>query len=83
VALRRIRDLQPDLALVDVNLIGELSGLDVAHELQESGSMRIISLTAFGDLVDRDPRAAQLPILLKPFQPDDLAEILSEVLRED
>ena len=34
-AVKEIRDLGPDLVLMDINLKGKMSGLDVAKELKD------------------------------------------------
>ena len=77
---------QPDVALIDVGLPG-LDGYDVARHLRASEGakrMRLIALTGFGLPTDalRAREAGFDAHLVKPVQPDHLAEILGIEPRE-
>ena len=62
--------IKPDLILMDINLEGELSGIDVSNELNKSREVPIIYLTALAD--DRTLQEAKFTepsgYLVKPFR---------------
>jgi CheY-like chemotaxis protein len=54
-ALRKFDDIQPDLVLMDIQLSGEIGGLDVVRELRERGvSTPIIAVTAYAMVGDKE-----------------------------
>lgn len=80
--LELIRSLQPDVAIVDVNLPG-LNGQQIAHELSlEKLPTRVILLTAYDD-ADQSLHAAiagAVAYCTKDIQPDELLTIFRQVL---
>jgi Response regulator containing CheY-like receiver domain and AraC-type DNA-binding domain len=38
-ALRLFREINPDILLIDINLVGELSGIDIVKKLKNEGSV--------------------------------------------
>jgi len=72
-AVKEIRDLGPDLVLMDINLKGKMSGLDVAKELKDL-NIPIIFLTAYADevTIEQAKKLGAYGFLVKPFQPIDL-----------
>ncbi|GAB4479951.1 MAG: response regulator transcription factor [Anaerolineales bacterium] len=82
VALEMIRALQPDVAIVDVNLPG-MNGLQIAHELSlEKQPTRVILLTAYDD-ADQSLHAAiagAAAYCSKEIQPEELVAIFRQVL---
>ncbi len=54
-ALRKIELIKPDLILMDIQLAGELTGLDVVRKLRSIGhTMPIIAVTAYAMVGDRE-----------------------------
>ena len=77
-ALRKLRHLRPDVALVDLVMPGT-GGLDVLVQAGEEGlGTRIIVLTSFadGDQVVPAVRAGAAGYLLKDVEPRDLEEAI-------
>lgn len=75
-ALRQVRELQPDLAVLDVMMPG-LSGLDVLREIRTDESLaatKVILLTARARDVDVDAgfSTGADDYLTKPFSPREL-----------
>jgi DNA-binding NarL/FixJ family response regulator len=73
-AIELLRTLKPDLALLDINLGGGLSGLDVARHLHSQGQTPFIFLTSYADR-DTLQKARELhPVgyVVKPFEEHDL-----------
>jgi two-component system, NarL family, nitrate/nitrite response regulator NarL len=62
-ALRRARELRPDVILVDI-MLGTESGLDLSRHLAEIGTVILISTHAeadFADLIAQTPAAGFVP----------------------
>ncbi len=72
--LEQYLSFKPDLILMDINLEGELSGIDVSKEINKSREIPIIYLTALAD--DNTLREAKYTepsgYLIKPFDEDML-----------
>ncbi len=69
-----IRQHQPDIVLMDINLKGHLDGIDVAHLIQNEFKLPIIFLTANSDESHFNRAKAVNPyaFLSKPFKKLDL-----------
>jgi CheY-like chemotaxis protein len=81
-ALELALRLRPDLIILDLMLPGT-SGLEVLTQLRERlpvGETRVVVLSAWGH-ADQDALSAGADRFVpKPFEPDDLRAIVSEVL---
>lgn len=73
-AIEEIHAMKPDLVLMDINLKGKLTGLDVARDLKENMNIPIIFLTAYADekTLDEAKKLGAYGFLVKPFQAIDL-----------
>jgi AmiR/NasT family two-component response regulator len=86
-ALAMIKDLQPDLALLDVKMPG-LDGIEVARALK-GGSTVVVLLTAFSQrsLIESARDAGVVAYLVKPFRSSEilpkLAALLSPAAEEE
>ena len=72
-AIDLVRDLGPDLAILDIKMPG-LDGLAAAREIAAERLAAVLILTAFSqrDLVEQARDAGALAYLVKPFQKSDL-----------
>jgi response regulator NasT len=72
-ALELIRELQPDLAILDVKMPG-MDGLEVARHIDVEKICGVLILTAFSqrEMVEHARDAGALAYLVKPFQKSDL-----------
>lgn len=72
-ALELIRELQPDLAILDVKMPG-MDGLEVARHIDTEKICGVLILTAFSqrEMVEHARDAGALAYLVKPFQKSDL-----------
>jgi response regulator NasT len=72
-AIELVRDLRPDLAILDIKMPG-LDGLTAAREITKERLAAVLILTAFSqhDLVEQAREAGALAYLVKPFQKSDL-----------
>jgi AmiR/NasT family two-component response regulator len=72
-AVELVRDLEPDLAILDVRMPG-LDGLAAAREISEHKKSAVLILTAYSqrDLIEQARDAGALAYLVKPFQRSEL-----------
>jgi two-component system, response regulator PdtaR len=72
-ALALVRELRPDLAILDVKM-PKLDGITVAERIGDESVCPVIILTAFSqrDLVNRASAAGAMAYLVKPFTKADL-----------
>ncbi|WP_026368077.1 response regulator [Aminiphilus circumscriptus] len=82
-AVRRAKELQPDLVLMDISLKGDLGGIEAARLMQGNGEVSVIFLTAHTDqeTLARAKALAPRGFLTKPFMERDLLDKLA-VARE-
>jgi response regulator NasT len=80
-ALRLIREIRPDLAILDVKMPG-LDGISVAAEVAPERICPIVLVTAFSDreLVGTARDAGVMAYLVKPFQREDLVPAIEVAL---
>ena len=73
VALELIRELTPDLAILDVKMTG-MDGLEVARMIGDEKICGVLVLTAFSqrEIIEQARDAGALAYLVKPFQKSDL-----------
>ena len=73
LALELIRDLRPDLAILDVKMPG-MDGLEVARLVGDEKICGVLVLTAFSqrEIIEQARDAGALAYLVKPFQKSDL-----------
>jgi response regulator NasT len=80
-AVELVRDLEPDLAILDIKMPG-LDGLSAAREIAGERRAAVLILTAFSqrDLIERARDAGALAYLVKPFQRADLLPAIEVAL---
>lgn len=80
--LQKIRDLQPDLVVLDVMMPGP-DGLEVCHSVRRSSDLPIIILSARGGEVDRIAglQFGADDYVTKPFNPVEVVMRVQSVLR--
>ncbi|MGC8465954.1 MAG: ANTAR domain-containing response regulator [Acidimicrobiales bacterium] len=81
LALAAIRDLRPDIAILDVKMPG-LDGLEVATIIQQERICATLILTAFSQraLVEAARTAGVMAYLVKPFQSSELVPAIELAL---
>src|SRR5512139_1116529 len=81
-AIQRLRDINPDLILLDV-MMPDIDGFEVLETIREASSVPVIMLTAKGEEDDR-VRGLKLgadDYITKPFSPRELVSRVRAVLR--
>lgn len=73
-AVELARSGRPDIVLMDVNLKGEMDGIDAANMIHREQGIPIVFLTAYADqeTVDRAKESMPVRFMLKPVQPREL-----------
>lgn len=81
-ALAGIRQNRPDLVLMDIVILGNMDGIDVALELKKEMDIPVIFLSAYTDsrTLDRAKAVSPLGYILKPFKERELATMLEMAL---
>jgi AmiR/NasT family two-component response regulator len=76
-AVALARELEPDLAVLDVKM-PRLDGIEAARKMLEERPIPIVMLTAFGqrELVERAAEAGVYGYLVKPFREQDVLPAL-------
>jgi AmiR/NasT family two-component response regulator len=79
-ALTMIKELEPDLALLDIKMPG-LDGIEVARELKGSATV-VVLLTAFSQrsLIESAREAGVAAYLVKPFRSSEILPKLAAIL---
>ena len=79
-ALSFANQAQPDLALVDVRLTGNIDGITTGRQLFEDYGIPIVFLTAFLDDAVQQGRAFAKGFLNKPYSTDDVIATIRRAL---
>ena len=77
-----IRETQPDLVLLDINLRGGADGVDIGSRIKEEFNIPFIYLTAYADhaTVDRAKKTEPDGFLVKPFDEKSLRSAIEIAL---
>ncbi|HUT39549.1 MAG TPA: response regulator [Methanoregula sp.] len=73
-AMQYVADMRPDLVLMDINLEGEIDGIETAARIKKDYNIPIIFVSAYFDEATIARAKAINPegFLRKPFDDDDL-----------
>jgi signal transduction histidine kinase len=73
-ALERVRDLHPDVVLMDIRLPGAVDGIQAATSIRQEHDVPVIYLTAHSDdeTLRRAMETEPIGYLVKPFSPPQL-----------
>jgi len=80
-AVQLVRDLDPDLAILDIKMPG-MDGLTAAREIAGERRAAVLILTAFSqrDLIEQAISAGVIAYLVKPFQKSELIPAIEVAL---
>lgn len=73
-AIEQIKDLSPDVVLMDIMIKGDLTGIEVAEQIKKFVNVPVIFLTAYADesTLSRAKVTEPYGYILKPFKEIDL-----------
>jgi YesN/AraC family two-component response regulator len=73
-ALKLLKEISPDLIIIDINLKSEQTGIDLARELLKKDEIPFMYLTSYSDLATLEKAKGTRPYgyLVKPFKAEDL-----------
>lgn len=82
VALEKIREIRPDLVLMDIHLAGEMDGIDAAAKVHVLCDIPVIYLTAYADkiLLDRAKVTEPYGYVVKPYDERELHSVIEMAL---
>ncbi|PQV63584.1 PAS domain S-box-containing protein/diguanylate cyclase (GGDEF) domain-containing protein [Abditibacterium utsteinense] len=81
-ALEKAAETRPDLVMMDINIKGEMDGIETAALMRERFQVPVIYLTAFADAptLARAKQTGPFGYLLKPFEERELATAIEMAL---
>ncbi|MFB6357284.1 MAG: response regulator [bacterium] len=84
-AIDEVKNSEPDLVLMDINLNGTVDGIEATERIVEQSDVPVVYLTAYGDeqTVSRARKSGAEGLILKPINRDDLERIITIVLDEE
>jgi len=73
-AIELIQEKRPDLVLMDINLQGEMDGIETATKLYKEYNLPVIYLTAYAgeSTLERAKESKPYAYILKPFKEREL-----------
>ncbi len=79
-AIEKIQLMKPDLILMDIQLQGELSGIEAAFEINKLNTVNIVFMTGNADLVNSNKKIDGRTTLLKPIAEFELLDTVKKEL---
>jgi signal transduction histidine kinase len=73
-AIKNVKEIEPNLILMDINLKGETDGIETARKIREIYDVPVIFLTAYSDdkTLERAKSATPFGYLIKPYDEKEL-----------
>lgn len=83
-AVEMVRDLEPDVVLMDISLEGEMSGVDALKEIRSFSDVPVIVLSGSSSrtVLDHVRSIGVSDFLVKPVTTDDLVGPVSRALQK-
>lgn len=80
-ALQSLTDEKPDVVLMDINLSGDMDGIETASLMMETEHRAIIFITGYscGQVYERAKALSPVAIFAKPVRPLDLKTAIDSV----
>ncbi|RMH73029.1 MAG: response regulator [Gemmatimonadetes bacterium] len=79
-AVTKALEHQPDVILMDIMLVGDTDGIDVAQTIESQLNTHIIFITAIiSSVTKKIPEIKSRPLLHKPIDPNQLLQALEKV----
>jgi len=83
-AVAKVAELQPDVVLMNIDLQGEMDGIEAAQHIRKSFDIPIVYFTGCMDdkRLMRAKRTAPFSYIMKPYNERDLISTIEAMLRE-
>jgi len=77
-AILRVKEKKPDIILLDINLPGDIDGIDTAHTIFTDHKIPIIFMTGYSNqmTIDRSKTLNPLAYLIKPVTVDEIDDVI-------
>ncbi|MFO7799217.1 response regulator [Rhodohalobacter sp.] len=84
-AIELVRQLKPDIIVMDMSLKGEMNGLDASEEIRRFSETPIIFLSgsAESDLIKNAKKLGNADYLVKPIKADDMLNPLKKAMKKN
>lgn len=81
-ALKKAKELKPDLILMDILLRGKINGIEAASKIRTGFDIPLVYLTAFAEpkIVEKVKKTAPYGYILKPFEDRELQSTIETAL---
>ena len=81
-AVEFVKEIKPDIILMDINLVGEIDGIEAAEVINEKSKIPIIFMTGYEEpeVVERAQKTKPVAYLTKPVEIWDLRPIFESIL---
>ncbi|HIK10554.1 MAG TPA: response regulator [Oscillatoriaceae cyanobacterium M33_DOE_052] len=85
MAIAKAAEIQPDLVLMDINLQGDMDGIETAALIRAKFQIPVIFLTAYADVptLERAKQAEPFGYLLKPFEERELQTTIEIAIKRN
>ena len=83
-AIELIRTLTPDLIIMDVNIQGDINGVDTFKIIKSFSDVPVIFLTGNSvEIINNEKMCQGIPILEKPVSLEDMKKTIDKILGEN
>jgi CheY-like chemotaxis protein len=82
LALEKVKEIQPDLVLMDIHLAGQMDGVETAGKIHTFYDIPVIYLTAYADkaLLERAKITEPYGYVIKPYDERELHSVIEMAL---
>jgi len=82
-ALEQLPLVKPDVILMDINLTGDMDGIETAHRVRALGPTPIIFISGYSsnELLERAEAIDPVAIFVKPVRPQDLQAAIEAAIK--
>lgn len=84
-ALERLPLDEPDVILMDINLTGDMDGIETAHRVRALASTPIIFISGYSsnELLERAKAIDPVAIFVKPVRPQELQTAIEAAIKDN
>jgi len=82
LAIEKVKEMKPDLVLMDIHLAGQMDGIEAAGQIHAVSDIPVIYLTAYADmnLLERAKVTEPYGYILKPYDERELHSVIEIAL---